>query len=524
MKRRTFLKSASGAFLYGGLIADLARPALAMTPAQIAGTDADLHLLRRISFGPTLQELERVRRIGRTAYVDEQLEALDLPTELIVSTQYPLINTGSTAAFLGSAGGALIDLHLGELQSAMLYRAIYSGAQLRELMVDFWNDHFNTYLRKNPVPLKADFDRDVIRRHALGNFKAMLRATVRHPEMLHFLDNWLNTRESINENYARELLELHTLGKEGGYTEDDMKALARILTGLGYVRDEPLAPLLYGQVRFVRERHDDGSKVFLGVRFPAGGGEEEIDRALDLICDHPGTARHIAHKLCCRFVADDPPLALVARVADVFIATDGEIRPMLRAILSSPEFEASAGQKVKRPLEAMIGALRACGINRFDHLLNVDVFGAPLLGTDGQLFQSLVSAGHEPFGWVHPDGYPDAATYWGNASSILQQQRFCVRFVEGLAFGRVLSNPMGFLFGGQSVAAAVTDARTPRQAVLHACGNLLFASLPPAATDAAVAFVAQDVSPDDELSADVLEPRVKGLVFALLSSPWFLLR
>lgn len=523
MKRRTFLRVAGHGALYGSLCASLAQQALALSPAQIAGDDADLHLLRRISFGPTMQELERLRRVGRGAYIEEQLDAVDLQTEALAALLYPLVNVGGPALFLGSVAGFAVEPYVAELQSAMLYRALFSSAQLREVMVDFWNDHFSTYIRRNPIPLKLDFDRTVIRPQALGNFKVLFKATVRHGEMLHYLDNWLNTSESVNENYAREVLELHTLGR-GAFEEADMKALARILTGLGYVSDLPDAALAYGQARFRPELHDRTRKVFLGEVFPAGGGEEEIDRALQLICDHPATARHIAGKLCSRFVADDPPSALVDRIAAVFTARDGDIRAMVAAILDSPEFAASAGQKLKRPMHTMIGALRACGINRFDQLLNNELFGAPLTGTDGLLFRSLAAAGHAPFDWLHPDGYPDRADYWGSANALLYQQRFLVRLVEGLAFGRILSDPLGFLLGGGSVAAAVASARTPREAVINASGNLLFGRLPPAAEGAAIAFMAQDADPDAPMDAALLEQRSRGLVFALLSSPWFLLR
>lgn len=523
MRRRTFLQVAGHGALYGSLAFSLAQEASALTPAQIAGDDADLHLLRRISFGPTLQELERLRRIGRAAYVQEQLDATDPQTEVLAATLYPLINASGTAIFVSAAAGLAIEPHIAALQSAMLYRALFSSAQLREVMVDFWNDHFNTYIRRNPIPLKLDFDREVIRPNALGNFKALLKATVRSAEMLHYLDNWTNTRDSVNENYARELLELHTLGR-GGFEEADMKALARILTGLGYVTDLPQALVAYGRVEFRPALHDQTGKVFLGEVFPEGGGEEEIDRALQLVCDHPATALHIATKLCRRFVADEPSTALVGRIAGVFTASDGDIRAMVEAILGSAEFGASTGEKLKRPTETMVGALRACGLNRFDQLLNAELFGAPVAGSTGLLFQGLAAAGHAPFAWVHPDGYPDRSSYWGNANALLYQQKFLVRLVEGLAFGRILSNPLDFLIGGMTVAAAVADARTPREAVVHASGNLLFGRLPPSAEVAAVAFMAQDADPDAPMDTALLEQRSRGLVFALLSSPWFLLR
>ena len=524
MKRRTVLQGFAYTALYGSLAMDVFTAAEAMEPAEIAGNDPDLHLLRRVSFGPTVAELARVKAIGRTAYIEEQLAASDGQTELLTTALYPLINTGGASAYLSTGVGFAVGTHQLHLQSAMLYRALFSTAQLKEVMVDFWNDHFNTYIRKNPIPLKLDLDRDVIRPNALGNFKTLLRAVVHSGEMLHYLDNWLNRVGAINENYSRELLELHTLGKGGGYTEADLKALARILSGLGFVTGLPLSPVSYGTVQFNAAQHDATEKTFLGVSFPAGGGEAEIDRALQLMLDHPGTAHFIAVKLCRRFVADEPPAALVDRVAAAFTSSGGDIKAMLRLILNSPEFAASHGAKQKRPLEAMVGAMRACGINSFDAALNTKLFGTPVASPKGTLFTGLVKAGHEPFGWVPPNGYPDVAAYWGSSNSLLYQQKFLVGMVEGIGYGRVLADPQAALLNGNSVASGVAKATTPRAAVNNAIANLLFTALPAPAVSAAVAFVAQEADPDAVMAPRLLEQRVKGLVFVLLSSPWFLLR
>lgn len=523
MPRRSFLQAAGHVALYGALLGDFAKRAWALTPAEMAGSDPDLHLLRRISFGPTVQELERVRSIGRAAYVEEQLAENDVATDLAALALYPRVATGGSAIYLSTLVGLNTENHVADLQNAMLYKAIFSSAQLREVMVDFWTDHFSTYIRKNPIPLRLDLDRDVIRPQALGNFKTLLRSTVYSAEMLNFLDNWQNTKESVNENYARELLELHSLGKDGGYSEADMKALARILTGLGYHADLPQGLLVYGGVHFRPHLHDQEEKIFLGQVFPAGGGEEEINRALDLILDHPGTANFIATKLCRRFVSDEPPASLVSRVAAAFTSSNGDIKTMLRVLLNSVEFAAAAGQKIKRPIDAMVSAARACGVNKFDGLLNLNVFGLPLLGGGGTLRQGLNAAGQLPYGWLHPNGYPDTVAYWNNTNAALHQQRFAVTLVESLVFGRILARPLRLL-RGDTLAWGVAEAKTPRQAVNHAIDNLLFMSLPQAAVDAAVAAVSQDADPDAVMNRDALHARVKGLVFVLLSSPWFLTR
>lgn len=524
MKRRTFLQAAGYAALYGGLAADFAKSAFALSPKEIAGADPDLHLLRRISFGPVKQELERVRQIGRNAYIDEQLSANDAFTDLKAGAFWTYTMLDANTLFTASAGGFLLENCVAQLQASKIYKAMFSSAQLKEVMVDFWNDHFNTYIRKNPVPLKLLLDKDVIRPNALGNFKTLLKAVVHHPEMLHYLDNWMNAKGAINENYARELLELHTLGKDGGYTETDMKNLARILSGLSYPPD-PAAGLIlgYGKYSFDINKHDTDAKTFLGQSFPAGGGEAEIDRALDLIVNHPGTARHIATKLCKRFVSDTPPAALIDQIAAVFTSSGGDIKAMVSTILKSGEFADSSGQKVKRPLEAMVGAVRACGINMYDQLLNTDMFGTAGNG-GGVLIQSMIAAGHQPFGWVPPNGYPDSSGYWTNTNSLLQQERFAVRLVETMQFGRLLQSPPDFILKGNSVAVGVANATTPREAVSHAMANLLFLELPEESVLGAIAFVAQDADPDAAMEAGMLEQRIKGLVFALLSSPWFLLR
>ncbi|WP_162932453.1 DUF1800 domain-containing protein [Solimonas sp. K1W22B-7] len=523
MNRRAFLQAAGYTSLSSSLVGSLFQEAEAMTPAQVAGPDADLHLLRRISFGPTDTALARVRRIGRAAYIEEQLGARDAATGLLAAALYPRIDTAGSGIYLTSLTGGNPEGHILDLQSAMLYKALFSSAQLYEVMVDFWNDHFNTYIRKNVVPLKIDFDRGAIRPNAMGNFKTLLKKTVRSADMLHYLDNWLNRKGQINENYARELLELHTMGK-GNYGEADMKALSRILSGLGYIVDLPLAVALYGTVQFNAAQHDTSAKTFLGQNFPAGGGEAEIDRALNLILDHPATAKYIAGKLCARFVSDTPPAALVTAVAATFTATGGDIKAMLRQILNSTEFAASAGAKLKRPQHAMIGAMRACGINRVDHLVNTELFGVPVANPAGLLYTSLGKAGHAPFMWAAPNGYPDSADYWGNTNSMLYQQKYLVKLVEGVSYSYILARPLAALQGSNSVAGSVTRARTPRQAVDNACANLLFQALPASVTSLAVSFVAQGAAPDAVMDPALLEQRVKGLVFALLASPWFLLR
>jgi len=223
--------------------------------------------------------------------------------------------------------------------------------------------------------------------------------------MLYYLDNFLNFAADPQENYARELLELHTLGVDGGYTEDDVKEVARCFTGWTIDRDT-------GEFRFVPFLHDTGSKTVLGTVIPAGGGISDGDTVLDLLASHPSTASFIAGKLCRRFVADEPPQALVDTVADAFRRSNGDIVTVLRSLFSSVEFSELRDQKLARPMEFVGGLVRALGTGAASGEDSVRLYVA-LLGILGQL----------PFYWVPPNGYPDVAAYWGSTSGFLNRWR-----------------------------------------------------------------------------------------------------
>src|SRR5438067_10638629 len=260
-----------------------------------------------------------------------------------------------------------------EMQAARLVRAIESEWQLEEVMVDFWFNHFNVHAAKGEVKwYLTSYERDVIRPHALGRFGELLRGTATHPAMLFYLDNWLSTRPNftvpfganrgrragLNENYARELMELHTLGVDGGYTQKDVTEVARAFTGCTIDRPRDDARFVFRPLT-----HDRGEKTVLGTRLPTGGGREDGERVLDLLLRHPSTATFIATKLVRRFVADEPPPALVERVAATFRRTEGDVKAMLRTILASPEFWApeARGAKIKKPFEYVASGVRAVG-------------------------------------------------------------------------------------------------------------------------------------------------------------------
>jgi len=300
-----------------------------------------------------------------------------------------------------------------ELMRGTLTRAVHSERQLYEVMVQFWSDHFNIDPSKGDCKwLKVADDREVIRKHALGKFPELLRASALSPAMLWYLDGRVNRRENMerkpNENYARELLELHTLGVHGGYTQRDVMEVARCLTGWT-VRSKNEKPNFgIGQVEFQLAQHDGEAKEVLGQKIPAIPpglskeqraqlGQKELDPVLEIVTRHPATARHLSTKLCQRFIADEPPASAVAAVAAAFTQTGGDIRATLRALFATDEFRQQRGNKFKRPFNYIVSALRATGANTDAGLEIIDY---------------LQRMGHAPFNYPTPDGYPEPAAPW----------------------------------------------------------------------------------------------------------------
>jgi uncharacterized protein (DUF1800 family) len=341
---------------------------------------------------------------------------------------------------------------VGGLAQARLLRARYSERQLAEVMVDFWLNHFNVFAGKGPVRYYLPaYEHEAIRPHALGRFRDLLGAVARHPAMLLYLDGWLSTaagaprggaRNGLNENYARELLEFHTLGASGGYRQADVGEVARAFTGWTIDHPRPGHPRSGGGFVFDGRAHDRGDKTILGHRFPAGGGQEEGERVLDLLARHPATARFVATKLARRFVADEPPPALVERGAAVFRETDGDIRAVVGAVVRAPEFwsaDAYRG-KVKTPLEFAVSALRALGAE-------TDA-GAPVQ-------RALLSAGQPLYGAQPRAGYPDRAEAWVSPGGLLARLNFAQAVVAGrLAGSRV---DLAGLAAGEGGAAGLAD-------------------------------------------------------------------
>lgn len=364
------------------------------------------HLLSRATYGPLPGQIRQVERMGRTKWLEQQLDYRDID-DLATDLKLRRFDTleMNEADLKGFNGATNRDYVRNELAAATLVRAVFSNRELYEVMVGFWSDHFSLYHYKGEVSLlKTVDDREVIRRHAMGKFSDLLWASAHSPAMLTYLDNILNEKSHPNENYAREIMELHTLGVDGGYTEQDIKEVARCFTGWSTDR--------VGRFTFVEAWHDDGEKVVLGEVIPAGGGQSDGERVLEILLAHPSTARYVSTKLVRRMVADDPPPTIVDACVDTWQASDGDIRALLRTIFNHPDFE-TAPPKLKRPFELLTSMLRAT---------NAKYDGS----TD--IINRLEKMGHRPFGWATPDGYPDTAQEW--AGNLLGRWNLALDLLE----------------------------------------------------------------------------------------------
>lgn len=397
-----------------------------------------------------------------------------------------------------------------ELQAAKTLRAVYSERQLAEIMADFWFNHFNVYAGKGADRwLLTSYDRDVIRPRLFGKFRDLLVATAKSPAMLFYLDNWQsvaartetamvqstgNRRRGLNENYARELMELHTLGVDGGYTQRDVTEVARCFTGwtIGRPREE-------ADFVFRRTAHDDGEKVVLGHRIPAGGGIADGERVIEILVRHPSTARFLATKLVRRFVADQPPGPLVERVAEVYLRTDGDIRAMVWTIVTSAEFFSAEAYraKIKKPSEMVASALRALGAET--------EAPPPLHGAVARMGEPLFEA--QP-----PTGYPDVAEAWVNTGALLTRMNFSLALASNRIPGTTVDLAR-FLHGA--------DPTRPEEIMDHLLGVILHGEVTPATR----AVLARHLT-DPEILRATLDDRTirtdaQKLAALILGSPEF---
>ncbi len=351
-----------------------------------------------------------------------------------------------------------------DLSEGKLYRAILSNRQLEEQLVDFWYNHFNVFLDKGADRyLVPTYEREAIRPHVLGKFRDLLEATAKSPAMLFFLDNWESVgatapqrgnakrpARGLNENYARELMELHTLGVDGGYTQKDVTEVARCFTGWT-IR----APREGGDFFYNDRVHDKGEKIVLGVTIPAGGGREDAEKVLDILARHPATARFISKKLAQRFVADDPPQKLIDKMAKTFRDKKGDIREVMKTMLTSDEFfsQAAYRAKVKTPFEMIVSAVRATGAQ-------VD-FAFPLANRIAQLGEPLYRK-------LEPTGYSDANSEWVNSAALLARMNFALSLAQNKVPGSKLD---AALFSGTPADVArqvlFTDAKPETLAAIE---------------------------------------------------------
>ncbi len=446
----------------------------------------------------------------------------------------------------------LVPTAIGELQHAKLARAVLSEHQLEEVLVDFWFNHFNVDARKQAVAATlVSYEQDTIRPHVFGSFRDLLGATAQSSAMMVYLDNARSSKEQelgvaqqraaaqlradttgmsmeeamaaaptkrgLNENYGRELLELHTLGVDGGYTQKDVQEVARAFTGWTV---EPRT----GEFTYRRQMHDAGPKKILGTELRSGGGKEDGEKVLDLLAAHPATARHIAFKLAQRFVNDTPPDALVRRVADVFLKTQGDLRATYEALFFSPEFFAPENlrAKTKSPFEFVASSLRASGAEFVE--VNAMLRGRlpvraieanAALGRGGDRIANLprktamlhlVEMGQPLYAWGPPTGFPEDSSTWVSAGALVSRLNFALALTAGqVADARLDVRPL--------LGAANPDKA---DAVVNAIADSLLGA-PPSANTRRVLLAQAAPS----VAGETPVPDVGKVLALLLGSPEF---
>jgi len=482
------------------LAALLAAPALARTtaaapPPEMSPRERALHALNRLAYGPRPGDVEKVEALGVDAWIARQLRPDSIPDAALEERlkAYPSLTMSGEQLMnaypnmkrkrlLGLFGDSKPPRDVAwDLASAKILRAVYSERQLQEVLTDFWFNHFNVSAAKNQDRwLIIPYERDVIRPRVFGKFRDLLGAVAHSPAMLIYLDNFQSTidaryapvgaREDIaemegamaknpkgrrklglNENYARELLELHTLGVDGGYTQKDVTELARILTGWTVDRPNPKKKdsVKDWTFRFNRRMHDPGGKVLLGEPY-VWAGEAEGEKALDRLARHPATARFVALKLCRRFLADDPPAEVVDAVAKRFHDTDGDLRETYRALFESEAFWERRWfrKKVKTPLEFAASALRASGAQIRD---------------PEKVARALDGLGMPLYRCEPPTGWPDRAEPWINAGALVARLRAAQSLFGANPNAPASASPAEAVDGadpsdGRALLAKLTDA------------------------------------------------------------------
>ncbi len=556
LDRRNLLRSGGAATLVGAALAVAAArsPAAAQStppPAMhgqrrafrsAGGVEAapapEIVALSRMGFGPRPGDLAALMAMGATsdqrltAYVDQQLNPAAVD-DSACEAKIAALNLTT----LAKPPAQLWQEHVrkenidwaertrpaAETRIATFMRAVYSKRQLVEVLADFWHNHFNVYgFEFWSGPTWVQYDRDVIRSHMLGNFRTLLESVANSPAMLYYLDNVSNTSGGPNENFARELFELHTLGamnylgslgkpdsvpkdEEGrpvGYLDTDVYGATRAFTGWRINPDT-------GEFFFDTQVHDKYSKTVLGVVMDDFLGIDDGKTVLDLLANHPGTARHIATKLCRRLISDDPPQAVVDAAAAVFYAqrnAPDQLTQVVRTILLSTEFRTTWGQKIKRPFEYAISLLRAAEAD---------------FVPDDSFFWLYERCGQPLFQWQPPNGFPDRKEDWSSTMPMLQRWRLCNWLIDGWRYGGDGPNKDDLRI---NLNAQMPVQYTTAESIVDFWAlRILGRSLPPEERDPIVDFMAYGHSPSSGLPAEDIADRLRfmvGLIFMAPSFQW----
>lgn len=485
----------------------------------------------RMAFGPRPNDLSAFRKLGKDnserleAFVEQQLnpDAIDDSKcdEKLAAAGFTTLDKSLEALWADHhiSGENRYD-PVRETERATFLRAVYSKRQLLEVLADHWHNHFNIYGWEHRTgPVFVHYDRDVIRKHLLGNFRQMLEAVAKSTAMLYYLDNQSNTSAGPNENWARELFELHSLGAENyfgvrsqddpeifdadgnrrGYIDEDVYGATTCFTGWRVNTDT-------GKFEYDDSRHFPYQKVVLGKIIPANQGIKDGYDVLDLLAHHPGTARHVCRRLCRRLVSDDPPERLVQEAADVFLANKSapdQLSQVVRTILRAPEFRATWGEKIKRPFEYAVSVLRASNAN---------------FEPGDHYFWNYNNAGQRIFGWAPPNGYPDRRDAWSSTMPMLQRWRH----VNWL---------LGWKIGGEGEDKDVLRLRPekqmpaglvrPTEIVDFWINRILGRPMPAHEREALVEFMAHGRNPDFEMPAEQIPELLRYMVGLIFMSPSF---
>jgi len=469
-------------------------------------------LLSRATYGPSAAERANLARIGIDGWVEEQIHPSTIDDRDVDDALASLETLTWSLAQIRAHNPQNGKQVGNEMVAATLYRAVKSKRQLFEVMVDHWSNQFNVFMPEEFIArVKPWDDHAVFRAHAMGRVRDLAHGSARSPAMLRYLDNARNTRSGPNENYARELMELHLLGVDGGYTEQDVKEVARCFTGWNFVQGT-------WEFEFRASDHVPGPKTVLGRTIPEAGADEGR-MVIDLLVDQPACATHVARRMVQRFVADDPPAGLVAEVAGAF-GRDGDIPAMLRRLLTSDTFYAyhaapdGTPAKIRRPLEFWAAALRALDADVEPLLEDIprDTYeGEASVDYAGRAEEWLAHMEQLPFRWRSPNGYPDAGGWWGGAHVMIARWNYALALAEGR-----LRNIDPYLMswtrsaGLPYTGAAIVDGWADR---------ILGRPLLPEDRDGLIAAVVRgDAEP---LPEAVVAERLPLLVALLLDSPYF---